>query len=83
MAKDQMLSGFVNFSTKKGWMKVEAFCFWLLHQFVPELKRNQVKFPVVLYLDGHQSHVNIAISEICTEHDIILFCFPLNSTHIL
>jgi hypothetical protein len=83
MAKDQMPPGFVNFYTKKGWMTVEAFCFWLLHQFVPELKRNQVEFPVVLYQDGHRSHVNIAISEICAEHDIILICFPPNSTHIL
>ncbi len=75
--------GIESFCTKKGWMTVDAFCFWLLNQFLPELKGNQVKFPVVLFIDGHRSHINIRISDICFENDIILICFPPNTTHIL
>ena len=41
------------------------------------------RIPCRVVPDGHRSHVNIAISEICAEHDIILICFPPNSTHIL
>ncbi len=83
MAKDKMPPGYECFITKKGWMTVDAFCYWLLHQFVPELKKANVTFPVALFLDGHRSHINIRISEICTQNEIVLICFPPNSTHLL
>ncbi len=83
MDKDKMPPGLQTFITKKGWMTVEAFCFWLLNQFILELKRNKTVFPVVLYLDGHRSHLNIKTSEICLQNQIVLICFPPNTTHIL
>jgi hypothetical protein len=76
MSNEEMPPGFKAFFTKKGWMTVDAFCHWLLHQFIPELKIKDVHFPVVLYLDGHRSHINIWISDICTENDFVLICFP-------
>ena len=83
METDKMPSGFEMFLTKKGWMTVESFCFWLLHQFIPQLKSRNIEFPVILYLDGHRSHLNLEISEIFAENDIVLICFPPNTTHIL
>ncbi|KZS19939.1 Uncharacterized protein APZ42_013502 [Daphnia magna] len=83
MSNEERPPGFKAFFTKKRWMTVDAFCHWLLHQLIPELKIKEVHFPVVLYLDGHRSHMNIRISDICTENDIVLICFPPNTTHIL
>lgn len=83
MAKDKLPPGFDVFFTKKGWMTVEAFCFWLLHQFIPQLKAKNTKFPFVLYMDGHRSHINIKITDIWSENNIELIYFPPNTTHIL
>jgi hypothetical protein len=57
--------------------------FLLLRQFIPELKTKNIKFPVVLYLDGNCCHINIIISDICSENDIELIFFPPNTTFIL
>jgi hypothetical protein len=82
MAKDEMRPRFETFFTKKG-LTVDAFCFWLLDPFIPELKGKQIQFPVLLYIDGHRSHINIRISDICSENEIVLICFSPNTTHIL
>ncbi|RPA90989.1 DDE-domain-containing protein [Choiromyces venosus 120613-1] len=37
----------------------------------------------LLILDGHSSHVNLRFSEFCDSHNIICFCLPAHSTHIL
>lgn len=34
-------------------------------------------------MDGHTAHINIAVSEFCMEHGIILYCFPAHASHIL
>jgi hypothetical protein len=83
MAKDKTPPRFKTFFTKKGWMTVYAFCFWLLNTFIPELKGKRIQFPVLLYIGGHRSHINIRISDICSENEIVLICFPPNTTHIL
>lgn len=83
MEKSKMPPDFETFHTKKGWMTVDAFCYWLLQQFIPQLKRQKIKFPVIFYIDGHRSHINIRISDICEENQIVLICLPPNTTHIL
>ncbi|RPA99017.1 DDE-domain-containing protein, partial [Choiromyces venosus 120613-1] len=37
----------------------------------------------LLILDGHSSHVNLRFGEFCDLHNIICFCLPAHSTHIL
>lgn len=69
--------------TDSGWMKTDAFCSFLTDQFIPELKKRDVTFPVLLFLDGHRSHVNLDVTDLCMENEIVLYCFPPNSTHIL
>lgn len=43
----------------------------------------KVNFPVILFLDGHTSHINVAVSEFCWQRKIILYCFPAHASHIL
>ena len=42
-----------------------------------------MEFPVILFIDGHSSHINVSVSEFCLHHNIILYCFPPHSSHIL
>ena len=43
----------------------------------------QIPKPVILFLDGHSSHLGLEASKYCRDHQIILYCFMPNVTHIL
>ncbi|XP_067621255.1 uncharacterized protein [Eurosta solidaginis] len=66
-----------------GWMTSEAFFEYITNVFHPWLKEKGIKMPVVLFLDGHSSHININLSEYCKENKIILIAFYPNATHRL
>ena len=38
---------------------------------------------MILFLDGHSSHLGLKASKYCRDHQIILYCFLPNATHIL
>lgn len=65
--------------TESGWMTAEAFFSYIANVFYPYLVQNEVTFPVVVFLDGHSSH----LSEFCSNTGIILISLFPNSTHIL
>ena len=69
-------------SSEKGWMTAETFYSYIANIFYPWLLKNNIQFPVVLYVDGHASHINVALSNFCREHDIELIKLLENSTHI-
>ena len=39
--------------------------------------------PRLLILDGHVSHINYKFLSYCERNDIVVFCLPLHSTHLL
>nr|CAI5842362.1 unnamed protein product [Callosobruchus analis] len=43
----------------------------------------KVEFPILLFIDGHRTHITYEISEPCRQLGIILICFYPNSTMIL
>lgn len=51
--------------------------------FHPWLIKRNIDFPVIMFLDGHKSHINKELLEYCTENKILLFCLYPNATHIL
>ena len=69
-------------STPNGWISADVFYGWLANIFYPNIA-NKVQFPVIVFMDGHISHMNMAIAEFCKSHNIILYCLPPNSSHIL
>lgn len=64
-------------------MNCETFCAFITEQFIIELKKRNVVFPILLLLDGHRSHVNLTVKDLCIANEIILYCFPPNTTHIM
>ena len=65
--------------TDSGWMNADAFYFWVVNLFVPNLP---VIRPVLLVLDGHSSYIDLRTGQFCKENNVILFCLPPHSSHL-
>ena len=63
-----------------GWMDTELFFSWFTEHFLLKIPPAR---PVVLLLDGHDSHVNFALSEVAHNNGVILYLFPPHCTHVL
>ena len=66
--------------SESGWVDTDLFLAWLQKIFI---KHCGMQRPVVLFMDGHASHVNIHVIDLCRANDIILFCLPPHTTHAL
>lgn len=69
-------------ASPNGWISSDCFFGWLANLFFPSVK-DKVEFPIIVFMDGHSSHINVAVSEFCSENNIILYCFPPHASHIL
>lgn len=56
----------------KGWMTSRLFYGYLGNSLLPALRKANVKFPVLLLIDGHKSHITYEVSQLCTENQITL-----------
>lgn len=81
--KKRIPSGWCFGSTESGWMTSESFLSFIKNVFYPWLVENNIIFPVVVYLDGHASHVTLELSDFCSENDIEIVTLHGNSTHFL
>ncbi|CAI6353666.1 unnamed protein product [Macrosiphum euphorbiae] len=66
-----------------GWMVSSTFYEYVSNGFFPWLIKNNIQFPVILFLDGHKSHLSLELTEFCAANKIILYCLPPNSTNIM
>lgn len=69
--------------SKNGWMTSETFYEYFTNVFYPFLVKEKYTLPVIVFLDGHSSHLNMYLSRFCKEKGIILVCLYPNTTHIL
>lgn len=69
--------------SSSGWMTAETFYMFIANVFHPWCVENQIEFPVALFLDGHGSHLNMALSDFCVKNKIELIALYPNATHIL
>lgn len=79
----QMPRGWGIGCTKTGWETAESFLDWMKQIFCPWIKDFQIVLPVILYVDGHSSHMSIQLSDFCRDNQIILIALYPNATHIL
>ena len=66
-----------------GWISSDCFFGWMANLLIPYLESKNVEFPIIIFMDGHTSHVNVAVSEFCREKKVILFCFPPHASHLM
>ena len=64
--------------TQNGWMSSESFFSWLSNLFYPSI-RDHVTFPIIILMDGHSTHINLAVCDFCRDHGIILYLCPLTA----
>ncbi|XP_049774943.1 uncharacterized protein LOC126162460 [Schistocerca cancellata] len=66
-----------------GWMKSEVFFEFIANVFHPYLQENNILQPVILFVDGHKTHLTYHLSELCKDLKIILTSLYPNSIRIL
>ena len=69
--------------SENGWMTYIAFYEYFANVFNKYLQDENIKKPVIVFLDGHISHMSYCLSAFCKQQQIILCCLPPNATHIL
>lgn len=75
--------GWMAGNTDRGWMTADSFYNYIVKTFHPWLVKQKIELPIVLYMDGHKSHVSMALVKFCMENGIELVSLYPNSTHIL
>ncbi|XP_037298032.1 uncharacterized protein LOC119190364 [Manduca sexta] len=66
-----------------GWMTMETFFEYICNIFDKWLNDNGIQKPVILFMDGHTSHISFHVSKYCSENGIILIALFPNATHLL
>lgn len=69
--------------TPTGWMNGDVFFEWMANHFIPYLEKEKVQFPIILFVDGHRSHLTMHLSELCEAKGVILVALHPNCTHML
>ncbi|KAJ8933286.1 hypothetical protein NQ314_014114 [Rhamnusium bicolor] len=80
---DNMPSEWVLGRSEKGWTTSEVFFKYLSNDFNKWLLKENIPRPIILFVDGHKSHLTMATSEWCDQNQVILYALPPNTTHIL
>lgn len=70
-------------NTDRGWMTAESFYSYITNVFYKWLKENNYVFPVILYVDGHSSHMTLPLLKFCKENLIELIILYPNATHMI
>ena len=65
--------------SSNGWINTQLFYGWLINHFAKKV----LVQPVVLLVDGHTSHIDVEVSKFCLENQILLYCLPSHSSHLL
>lgn len=67
--------------TSNGWINHEVFLQWLQETFLPAVRH--LERPVILFADGHTSHVNMEVHDICVKNRITYYVLPPHASHII
>ncbi|XP_037033041.1 uncharacterized protein LOC119072027 [Bradysia coprophila] len=65
-----------------GWQTQQTFHDYITNIFYKWLLEEKVPLPVLLFIDGHKSHVSLTLSDFCASHHIELIALHPNSTHL-
>ena len=80
---ENMPEGWIIGKSESGWMRSDVFYEYIANDFNDWLVKNNIKKPVILFVDGHRSHMSMALSLFCDENGIVLYALPPNTTHIM
>ena len=64
-----------------GWIDSHIFYSWMKEAFIPAVA--DLDKPVILFMDGHKTHTSLDVSELCRNHNIILYTLPSHASHVV
>ncbi|KAJ8966510.1 hypothetical protein NQ314_003483 [Rhamnusium bicolor] len=68
---------------RKGWMTSDVFFEYIVNDFNKWAVENNIPRPLLIFIDGHKSHMTLALSKWCEENQVVLYALPPNTTHIM
>ena len=77
------LAGAVYSTSDSGWMDASNFDQWFGKLFIPSVRHLLSTGPVVLFVDGHHSHLTLQLIQHARRDGIQLFCMPPHVTHVM
>ncbi|XP_033332590.2 tigger transposable element-derived protein 1 isoform X1 [Megalopta genalis] len=80
---EKMPSGWIYGTSDSGWMQGEHFYEYVTNVFYPWIISTNISLPVILYVDGHVSHLTQPLAKFCVANRIELIALHPNSTHII
>lgn len=66
--------------SESGWMERPQFLDWFRKLFLPAVASLLKTGPVLLFLDGHFSHIGVGLIRLARQEGVILFCLPSHTT---
>lgn len=69
--------------SENGWQTQKTFYDYMTDVFHKWLLETKIKLPVILFIDGHKSHISLTLSEFCSDHQIELIALYPNATHVI
>lgn len=70
-------------NTENGWMNCASFYEYVTNVFYPWAIREKIVFHIILFLDGHVSHMSLHLSNFCRENAIHIIALYPHDTHLL
>lgn len=69
--------------SEHGWMLAKSFFKYIINKFEPWLTEKGIQRPIILYVNGHSSHLTLNLSKFCSEKQIVIVALYPNATHVL
>ena len=69
--------------SESGWMDSDNFLSWFKKLFLPAVSHLTKEALVLLFLDGHYSHISIELIKLARSNNVEILCLPPNTTHLL
>ena len=66
-----------------GWMEPANFESWFKKSLLPHVAGILEEGPILLFLDGHHSHLSISFIELAKSKNVHPFCLPSHTSHFL
>ena len=70
-------------TNESGWMEQRNFVNWFKKCFLPGVEDLLRTGPVVLFLDGHHSHLSMECLQLAKKSNVHPFCLPSHTSHFL
>jgi hypothetical protein len=65
-----------------GWMTAELLDEYTGHVSAPQLEKHNVKFSVILFINGHHTHLTYQLNELCSDLSILLISVYPNASSL-